>query len=196
MVISFIRQPIFAGYIQIVLDPRKKPQIDGIKLSNELFAVRLSWGPTDEGMVSEFCHLLAKEKINMPFLSVERGEKGYRITCCVDKEQANDTKKLILDKYGNFHKDLEFIPHVGLLSIFPHQSSLKVLGVALSVFLKAGIGVFAVASSLSVLTFVTQYGGLESLVSMFEEEMELPQDHVPLRPEILVKQTDIIKEGE
>ncbi len=180
----------------MVLGKGQKLKIDGIKLSNELLAIKLTSTSDTSISVSGFCHVLAKEKINMPFLSIDRSDKGCVLTCCVDKEDAKKTRELILKEFPEVHEDIQFIPQVGLLSIFPHQSSLKLLGATLAVFARAEIPFFAVASSLSVLAFVTLFPRLDELVELFEEYLNLPSDHVPLRQEIRVKQTDIIPEGD
>jgi len=68
------------------------------------------------------------------------------------------------------------------------------MGLSLSALLRAAIPVHAMASSLSMLTFVIEYACLERAVQILSRLLEVPTDHVPLRPQIRVIQTDKIKE--
>ena len=83
---------------------------------------------------------------------------------------------------------LEFVPGVGTLSIFPHHSNLKLLGLSFCLFGRQNLPLYGVASSISSLTFITDYAQLDNAVSILLEYMDLPPNHAPFRPEIHVIQ--------
>jgi hypothetical protein len=77
---------------------------------------------------------------------------------------------------------------VGALSIFPHQSNLKLLGLSFYLFGEANLPLYGMSSSISTLTFLTDYTKLDSAVAKLLEYVVLPANHAPFRPEIHVIQ--------
>ena len=165
-----------------------RPRIDGIKVSNELVAVKLQ--STEEGINTEsrLCGVLAKEKINMPFLSISRRGNSVSIICCVDKGEERHAVEVLSPVFTRGGCSIKFIRSAGLISIFPHRSSFKIFIHALSVFVDSGIPVYGMSSSLSTLSFLTDFAAMERLIGLITEQFILPPDHVPLRTEIKIKQ--------
>ena len=87
----------------------------------------------------------------------------------------------------------EKYPSVGLLSVFPHQSSLRILGLSLYALGKASLPVYGLASSLSALTFVTDYCSLDGAVAALVSYLEMPPNQGPVRAEFRVTQSRITK---
>ena len=168
-----------------------RPRIDGIKVSNELVAVKLQSTEKDINTECRLCGVLAKEKINMPFVSVSRRGNSVRIVCCFDKGAERHAEEVLGPIFTGDGYSIEFIRNAGLISIFPHQSSFKIFIHALSVFVESGIPVYGMASSLSTLSFLTDFGALERLIGLITEQFILPPDHVPLRTEIKIKQVEV-----
>jgi hypothetical protein len=108
-------------------------------------------------------------------------------SCCVESEDINRVKQLI-DKKPTLKKNIEFILPVGALSIFPHHSNLKLLGLSFYLLGKQHLPLYGMASSISSLTFITDYSQLDNAVSVLLEYMDLPPNHAPFRPEIHVIQ--------
>ena len=165
----------------------KKIKINGIKLSVELVQINLlnhSFPKDSRGL---FFQLLAQHQINIPFiLTSGMGEKIVG-SCCVAAEDINRIKK-IAEGETKLKENLEFIPEVGALSIFPHHSNLKLLGLSFYLFGRKYLPIYGLASSISSLTFITDYSQLDNAVSIFLEYMDLPPNHAPFRPEIHVIQ--------
>jgi aspartokinase len=90
-------------------------------------------------------------------------------SCCVAAEDINRIKKIVAGE-PKLKDNLEFIPGVGTLSIFPHHSNLKLLG--LSFYLLGGqhLPLYGMASSISSLTFITDYLQLDKAVSILLEK--------------------------
>lgn len=165
----------------------KKVRINGIKLSTELVQVHIFnlFFPQDSRAL--FFKLLAQYQINIPFILVRGMGEKIRGSCCVAAEDINRIKKIVAGK-PKLAENLEFIPGVGMLTIFPHYSNLKLLGLSFYLFGKLRLPVYGMASSISSLTFITDYSRLDEAVATLLEYTDLPPNHAPFRPEIHVVQ--------
>ena len=112
---------------------------------------------------------------------------------CVNVEDEVQVKNLIHSE-ADMSKNIEFGSSVGLISLFPHQYSFKLLGLSLYVFGKGRFPIYGLASSLSALTFVTDYALLDKAAATLEEYFELPLNQHPFREQMSVRQSSIIKE--
>jgi aspartokinase len=165
----------------------KKIRINGIKLSNELVQINLLNGSLPGNTRPLFFQLLSQHQINIPFiLTSGMGEKIIG-SCCVAAEDIHRIKKVVKEE-PKLKDNLEFIPGVGTLSIFPHHSKLKLLGLSFYLLGKQHLPLYGMASSISSLTFITDYSQLDNAVSILLEYMDLPPNHAPFRPEIHVIQ--------
>ena len=165
----------------------KKIRINGIKLSTELVQVNLLNRSFPQDSRPLFFRLLAQHQINIPFiLTSGMGEKIIG-SCCVATEDINRIKKVVAGE-PKLKENLEFIAGVGTLSIFPHHSNLKLMGLAFYLLDRAHLPMYGMASSISSLIFITDYSQLDKAVSIFLEYMDLPPNHSPFRPEIHVIQ--------
>ena len=169
------------------LDIDKKVRINGIKLSRELVQINILNGFIPQYAKFLFFQLLAQYQINIPFILISgMGEKIIG-SCCVAAEDINRIKEVVA-REPILSESLEFVSGVGTLSIFPHYSNLKLLGLSFCVFGKQGLPLYGMASSISSLTFITDYSRLDEAVSTLLEYMDLPSNHAPFRPEIHVIQ--------
>ncbi|MDH3837238.1 MAG: hypothetical protein OET07_16830 [Desulfobacteraceae bacterium] len=165
----------------------KKIRINGIKFSTELVQINLLNGSFPQDSRPLFFQLLAQDHINIPFILISgMGEKNIG-SCCVAAEDFHRTKKVVAGE-TKLKEKLEFIQGVGALSIFPHHSNLKLLGVSFYLLSKAHLPLYGMASSISSLTFITDYSLLDEAVTTLLEYMVLPPNHAPFRPEIHVIQ--------
>ena len=99
----------------------------------------------------------------------------------------------LIDSDPNLTSNAEFISPVGLVSIFPHRSSLKIFGLILSVFSRERLPLYGLASSISTLTCITDYARLDQAVTAIQEYIDVPIDQSRLKPEIHVKQSQDIR---
>jgi aspartokinase len=165
----------------------KKIRINGIKFSTELVQINLLNRFLPQDSMALFFQLLAQHQINIPFiLTSGMGEKIIG-SCCVAAEDIHRVKKVVAGE-PKLKENLEFIPSVGTLSIFPHHSNLKLMGLAFYLLGRAHMPMYGMASSISSLTFITDYSQLDKAVSILLEYMDLPPNHAPFRPEIHVIQ--------
>ena len=77
---------------------------------------------------------------------------------------------------------------VGTLTVFPHRSRPALLECVLDAFGTAGLPVYNIASSLSSLTFATDYDRLDQAGSILRNKTQLPANFTPLRPQWRVRQ--------
>jgi hypothetical protein len=165
----------------------KKLRINGIKLSTELVQVNIFNRFFAQDFRPLFFQLLAQHQINIPFILISGMEEKIAGSCCVATEDINRIKEVVAGK-PELSESLEFVPGVGTLSIFPHYSNLKLLGLSFYLFGRQRLPLYGMASSISSLTFITDYSRLDEAVTTLLEYMDLPSNHAPFRPEIHVIQ--------
>lgn len=165
----------------------KKIRINGIKLSPELVQINLLNAPPPENPRPLFFRCLSQNQINIPFILLTGMEEKIQVSCCVEADNINRIKKLVA-KEPDLKKNIEFIPSLGALSMFPHRSNLKLMGLALYLFGKADLPLYGMASSISSLTLITDYSQLDGAISILLEHIDLPPNHAPFRPQIHVIQ--------
>jgi len=166
-------------------------RIDGIKLSTELVAINFRNLPDTKDCISRFCQILSKNRVNIFSLSTTWAGENPQISCCVAAEDRSLVRELI-DSELDLASNVEFISAVGLLSLFPHRFSLKILGLVLHVFGNERLPLYGLISSLSVLTCITDYDQLHRAVVALQEYLDVPPDQISLRPEIHVRQSESI----
>ena len=165
----------------------KKIRINGVKLSTELVQINILNHFFPQSSRFLFFQLLAQHQINIPFILISgMGEKIIG-SCCVAVEDIHRIREVVAGE-SKLSERLEFVPGIGTLSIFPHYSNLKLLGLSFYVFGKQGLPLYGMASSISSLTFITDYSRLDEAVSTLLEYTDLPPNHAPFRPEIHVIQ--------
>lgn len=165
----------------------KKIRINGIKLSNELVQINLLNGSRAQDFRALFFRLLNQNQINIPFVLVTGMGEKIQSSCCVATEDINRVKKLVAME-PELKENIELFAAVGALTLFPHHSNLKLLGLSFYIIGQARLPLYGMASSISSLTFITDYSQLDSTVSALLQYLDLPSNHAPFRPEIRVIQ--------
>jgi aspartokinase len=179
--------------MDITLPAMERIRIEGIKLSNELVLLNSRNISSSMNTINRLCQILAANQINMPFLSTICLHDKLYMSCCVTSEDKFQVK-LLIDSEADLRENIKLSSAVGLISIFPHQSSLKLFGLSLYAFGKARLPIYGTASSLSALTFITDYASLDQAAASLEEYFELPPNQRPFRPQIRVTQSSVGKE--
>ena len=169
-----------------------KIRIEGIKLSEELVAVNFRDLSTASDYLSHFCQTLADNQINLVFLSKTGLLGNTQISLCAAINDQVRIREALAAKPGMV-SHAEFISPVGLVSIFHHQFSLKILGLVLSIFGRIPLPLYGSASSLSSLTFITDYAQLNRAVEAIREHLDVPSDQIYLRQETRIVQSQEIK---
>jgi len=161
----------------------KKIRVNGIKLSTELVQINLLNASPAEISRPLFFQRLSQNQINVPFILLTGMEEKIKVSCCVEADDINQTKKAVAEE-PNLKENVEFISSVGALSMFPHRSNLKLMGLAFYLLGRAHLPMYGMATSISSLTFITDYSRLDEAVSTFLKYVDLPPNHAPFRQEI------------
>ncbi len=164
-----------------------KIRIKGLKISGELCLVRLRKQHPVNGLLPAFCGLLAGSQINMPFLATENRTAGIQAAGCVEAAHLALVKRLI-DADPALSEHVNYTPGVGLLTLFPHQSSLKMFGLSLRTLVKAQLRIFTLASSIGALTYVLDYARMDKAAAVLQKRFKLADNHAPFRAEFVVSQ--------
>lgn len=155
--------------------------IEGMKLSNELVLVNTEISGGSGPRRFHLYEKLTEERINIRFLSRASAGKQVRTSFCVGVEDGNRLEALILSE-PDLGRGAEFVHSVGALSLFPHHFSLKILGLAVHAFGGERLPFYAMASSISSLTFITDYDILDRAASVMEKYLDFPPHHTPYKP--------------
>jgi aspartokinase len=158
--------------------------MNGIKLSSQNFLVRQfithnSW----EQAVHLYQHL-SNEKINIIFLNAGFLDTANTIVCCVESDRIEVVKKLNRLEIPSVDC-IDYLPSVGIISVYPHQFRLKTLGCLLNFFGVEKYKFHYIASSSSMLSFIIDDKDGEAIATRLEHYIELPKSHTPYRQEII-----------
>jgi hypothetical protein len=156
--------------------------IGGLKLSLELIQIRLFSNAV--WPVTEIFRRLTDQQVNLIGVILDAVDGQLTGVCYISVEDRPAAEKA-LQPFEGFYA---LQSPVGLLTIFPHQSRSELMGCILSVLTQAGLPVYGIASSLSSLTFTTDYQRLDDAVAAVCQVVTLPDNHAPFRPEFRVKQ--------
>ncbi len=166
-----------------------KISINGLKLSNPLVMMRVSSGDGVSDAIPALCRLSTDLTVNIAFMTSTGLDDPHSAIGCIDPI---DRSSLVGGLARN--ADLKSCVHiepdaVGMLSIYPHRSSIAVLVTALQALNNNGICVHAMASSISALTFIVDYLQLDKAATVLADSMGLPPDTTPVRTEFRVRAT-------
>ncbi len=146
-----------------------KHGLKGINISSELVLLNMYDFDENSDFLSPLFHALKMNKINTPFLSTSFSQKeGTVLSCCFAKQDMAQVTGLIQEN-GILKKHACFTPGVGLLSVFPHGSSLNVLGLSLAAISRSNLSVLGMSSSISSLIFVLKYHQLSKALDSLRD---------------------------
>jgi aspartokinase len=167
----------------------EKIALNGLKTSGPLVAVWICPEQGDSKVLPNFCEGLTALRVNLALITTtQTGDGGQRALACIDPGDFPNVAAWV----GQC-KDLEAIVtfgshEVGLLSIYPHQASLEVLGVALQALGQNHIPIHGLASSIAALTFVIDMDRVQEAARAVSGLMNLPPNATPAQREFMVRQ--------
>lgn len=165
----------------------QKIQTGGVKVSGKLLRIHVVDPVSGEKGTGRLCRLLTEEKISIVFLTIGRSGEHTVTSCCVDIGHETRVRKLI-ESEEMLRGRARFTGAVGLLSMFPHQSQLEVLGISLLALGAVNLPILDLSSSLAALSFVLRYTDLETAVTALSQFFSFPKDSVQLRSTVHVRQ--------
>ena len=165
----------------------QKIKTGGLKISDKLLQIHIAQPLDLKVEACRLCRILAEQKISILFLTSGRDGGDIFTSCCIRGEDEDRVRKLI--KSDSVLKSYaRFTTSVGLLSMFPHQSRLLVLGASLHALGKAKLPILGLSSSLAAISFVLKYTHLERALIALSEFFDLPADPARFRSEVRVRQ--------
>ena len=173
----------------------EKLKIGGLKQSLELCQFDLRGVHSSEEIASRVSKLLLSKKINMEFITHSIHRNNYhQLTFCISQDKFSPALE-ILKKEDSLPIGWEINNrgHVGIITIFPHQSALKILGIIMVSWTSQSIPIYGIATSLSAISFITDYLLIDKALEVVQDLFQLPEDHAPLKPEIRYIQSDTVK---
>lgn len=174
---------------EIVPEVTEKVRISGIKLSSELVLLYVP-DPDNSGFsISPLFHILNEKRINMPFVAVSSMDTGFSGSCCVSSQDIDHVRNIV-DADDILKTKVQCIHGVGMVSVFPHRRSMKVLGLSLHAFAKEHIPLLGMASSISALTFITDYIRLDEAAVSLAGYLNLPMNYTLLRDDLYSKKQE------
>jgi hypothetical protein len=172
----------------------KTISINGLKISGELCLVRLRTETRGSNLVSAFCSLMAGSQMNISFLSAEYQTGRLQAICCVDAAHQAFLKKL-LEADPMLQARAECTAGVGLLTLYPHRSRLRLFGRSLRALAQADLRILATASSIGALTYVLDYARLDKAAAVMQACFRLAGNHAPFRAEFKIAQGTLRRPG-
>jgi len=173
-----------------------KVKIGGLKQSLELCQFSLK-GPDSSGTIaSKISRLLASHQINIEFLTYYPNKTAHhRLTFCISQDLYSRVLQ-ILKKDDSLPKawHINCREHVGMVTLFPHHSTLTIVGILMTSWKEQSIPLYGIATSLSAISFVTDFQTLDKATDIIQNFFQLPNGHAPLKPVIRYYQSTIRKE--
>lgn len=160
----------------------------GIKISPPLAQLDAARGPAPDPGVSGLLEGLAAAQINLTPLTQHRPPGPTEVTLCVAEADRARAEAIAQGLAGVAPRLTVHCPVVAI-SVFPHRSQAVLLEAVLGALARQGLEPLALATSLSALTFTLDADRLARGLAGLDEILELPDNHAPLRWDLLVKQT-------
>ncbi len=173
----------------------QRPNIGGVKQSLELCQFDIKGPGIKEETVHRITGLLASRKINIDFLTYSSSSKGCAtLTLCTAQNKMHEAMRAIKGGSALFPDcSLNHREHVATVSVFPLDRALNILGLLLRSCSRKAVPVYGIATSLSAISFITEYSSIENVLWAIRETFQLPENHSPLKPEIVFYQSDTPK---
>lgn len=170
------------------MDTSPKVRINGLKTSGPYFAVWIDRSEAQPDMISGFCRALTGLRANMAFVAAARTGGKEPFLCCIDPVDRPKVATLV-ERDPGLRSNVRFgQTALGLLSIYPHQSSLQVMGLAIETLSRKDFAFYGLASSIAALTFVVDFERMQEIAAAFSAEMTLPVDPSTVQAQIMVRQ--------
>lgn len=158
-------------------------KVGGIKLSDELVQIEIHESAPCTGKLMTVLRQIAAAEVTIPHLHQIHSSGQVQTTLCV---AAEEYKRLFEAEFTELREEIRIIPCTGTITIFPHRFSLELFSRVTSALARADIPCLGVSSSISALVMHCPFSEIDRAVAAVLTECELPQNHTPLRPVVLL----------
>lgn len=152
-------------------------------------------GLPDNRTLTVLLNQLTLQKINLPFLCRGTAAGGTAISFCVAPSELSVAAGLVDEVIRSPEVRPEIIQSVGILTLYPHQSSLRVLGLVLSLFGQQGLPVHGLCTSISALAVLTDYRLLDRGAEVLQTVFRLPENHSPFHQQLPRRLAEQVKKS-
>jgi aspartokinase len=140
-------------------------RIKGINVSSELVLVNIVDREDLYISVLPLLRAVKTNRINSPFVSTRSlGPGTVAVSACFEKNDMPIVQGLIRQD-DRLAADTDIVHGVGLLTLYPHHSRFRIVGIALAALRDAGLTMYGMSSSISSLIFVLRYSQLQTAVA-------------------------------
>ncbi len=158
-------------------------KINGIRLNKKY--IQVSQEDIDRQDLSLFYQTLESKRINMVFMTLSTmGERSF-----ISGTIASKNFKQLAHEDGYWEK----FRNVSIISIYPHNYNLRLLGYLLSLLGKQKLHFLHMACSNAMLTFVVDQEKCEGFLEMLSTSFDLPESHVPFEQDENDELTQFLK---
>jgi aspartokinase len=145
----------------------EKTAMEGLRVSGHQSLMEVADRSYAGERLSRMLGELAVAGVNMNLFIGGETKEEIRFACCVAASEEAHIKAL-MDPNPEFRTGVELTPAVDQLTLFPHRSELKILGLGLTALARARIPLHGFCSSLSAITFVTDHTDLDQAIAALE----------------------------
>jgi len=151
-------------------------RLSAFKILNAVSRISLVESHEQRKLPTEFCALMAREKINILFLSCGSQDNNRGLDAAIDPRDAPRIMALVRE---NFATAIPSTGKIAILSLFPHRSDPSVTGSLFQVLDMTGIEPDAVATSNSAISLVVQETAMDTLTSALFEPFRFSAYRTP-----------------
>ena len=159
-------------------------KVGGIKLSGELVQIDTRDSTASSKKLIALLSRIAKAEITIPHLHQLYSSDMVHTTLCVAAEDFPGLAKVAKNELQQ--EEIRVTPGTGTITIFPHGFSLELYARITRALCRAEIALLGVSSSLSALVIHCNYLLLDQAVEAILTCCELPDNHTPLRPVVIL----------
>ncbi|MGD9211231.1 MAG: hypothetical protein PVI90_10665 [Desulfobacteraceae bacterium] len=164
-----------------------KISINGLKLSSELVLLQLESSTNVEDSLAKVCRVLGDNSINILFISTTTSSGDLCGILCIDSGKKHHAQQLI-SQLPNLKNTIKITSSVGLLTLFPHQSNLKLVAVVMQQLGENKIPIYGMGSSIAAITFVIDFHRLDDAAKVLLQCLEMPQSATPMKSRLKIRQ--------
>jgi hypothetical protein len=164
-----------------------KIPINGIKLSGPYTTLWVAASGLKAARLGALYRRLTDNCVNIAYMTTGNAISHEPALYCIHRTELAKVKEL-LDSDPQFHDGIRVGGDVGLLTLYPHRSSLSVLGSALLLLGEHGVCIHGMASSISALSFVVAFEQLEAAGTVLSRGLELPESATPMTATVRIRQ--------
>jgi aspartokinase len=164
-----------------------KIPINGLKLNGPFAALWVAASESKASTLAALYRLLSGNCVNIAYMTAGDAVSEEPALCCIDRTEVARVAALF-DNDPQFRDQIRVGSDVGLLTFYPHRSSLTVLGSALQLLGEHEICIYGMASSISALSFVVAFEQLETAGTILSQGLRLPDSATPIWDTIKTRQ--------